>query len=33
MAAIDNEVLVEAFMKSNRTLEEALEFLRSDMKE
>ena len=32
MAAIDNEVLVEAFMKSNKTLEEAIEFLESDIK-
>lgn len=32
MNAIDNEVLVEAFMKSNKTLEEAIEFFESDMK-
>ena len=32
MEAIDNEVLVEAFMKSNKTLEEAIEFFESDMK-
>lgn len=33
MTAIDNETLVEAFMKSNKTLDEALEFFGSDMKE
>ena len=33
MTAIDNETLVEAFMKSNKTLDEALEFLGSDIKE
>lgn len=32
MEAINNEVLVEAFMKSNKTLEEAIEFFESDMK-
>ena len=32
MEAIDNEVLVEAFMKSKKTLEEAIEFFESDMK-
>ncbi len=32
MEAIDNEVLVEAFMKSNITLEEAIAFFESDMK-
>ena len=32
MEAIDNEVLVEAFMKSNKTLEEAIEFFESYMK-
>lgn len=32
MNGIDNEVLVEAFMKSNKTLEEAIEFFESDMK-
>lgn len=32
MAAIENEALVEAFMKSNKTLEEAIEFFESDMK-
>lgn len=32
MAAIENEVLVEAFMKSNKTLEEAIAFFESDMK-
>ena len=32
-AAIENDILVEAFMKSNKTLEDALEFFRSDMKE
>lgn len=33
MAAIENETLVEAFMKSNKTLDEALEFFGSDAKE
>ena len=33
MAAIENEALVEAFMKSNKTLEEAIAFFESDMKE
>jgi hypothetical protein len=28
MAAIENEALVEAFMKSNKTLEEAIDFFR-----
>ena len=32
MSAIENEALVEAFMKSNKTLDEALEFLGSDVK-
>ena len=32
MAAIENEALVEAFMKSNKTLEEAILFFESDMK-
>ena len=32
MAAIENEALVEAFMKSNKTIEEAIEFFESDMK-
>lgn len=32
MAAIENEALVGAFMKSNKTLEEAVEFFKSDMK-
>jgi len=32
MAAIENEALVEAFMKSNKTLEEAVAFFESDMK-
>ena len=32
MAAIENEALVEAFMKSNKTLDEALEFFGSDAK-
>ena len=32
-AAIENEILIDAFMKSNKTLEEALAFFRSDMKE
>ena len=31
-AAIENEALVEAFMKSNKTLEEAIAFFESDMK-
>ena len=33
MAAIENEDLVEAFMKSNKTLDEAIEFFTSDVKE
>ena len=33
MAAIENEALVEAFMKSNKTLDEAIEFFSSDAKE
>ena len=32
-AAIENEQLIEAFMKSNKTLEEAIAFFESDMKE
>ena len=32
MAAIENEALVDAFMKSNKTLDEALEFFESDAK-
>ncbi len=32
MAAIENEALVEAFIKSNKTLEEAIAFFESDMK-
>lgn len=32
MSAIENEALVEAFMKSNKTLEEAIAFFESDMK-
>ncbi len=32
MEAIDNEALVEAFMKSNKTLEEAITFFESDTK-
>jgi hypothetical protein len=32
-AAIENEVLVEAFMKSDKTLEEALEFFGAEKKE
>ena len=32
MEAIDNEALVEAFMKSNKTLEEAIAFFESDIK-
>ncbi len=31
MAAIENEALVEAFMKSNKTIEEAIAFFESDM--
>ena len=31
-AAIESEILVDAFLKSNKTLEEALAFFRSDMK-
>ena len=30
--AIESEILVDAFLKSNKTLEEALAFFRSDMK-
>lgn len=30
-AAIENEALVEAFMKSNKTLEEAIAFFESDL--
>ena len=33
MKAIENEELVEAFMKSNKTLEEAIEFFEIDAKE
>lgn len=29
---IENEALVEAFMKNNKTLEEAIDFFESDMK-
>lgn len=32
MAAIENEALIKAFMKSNKTLEEAVAFFESDMK-
>lgn len=32
-AAIENEALVAAFMKSNKTLEEAIAFFESDMQE
>ena len=32
MEAIDNEALVEAFAKSNKTLEEAIAFFESDKK-
>ena len=32
MSALENEVLVDAFMKSNKTLEEAVAFFESDMK-
>jgi len=31
-AAIENEELVQAFMKSNKTLEEAIAFFETDMK-
>ena len=33
MAAIENEKLVEAFMKSNKSIEEAIAFFESDMKD
>ena len=33
MSAIENETLIAAFIKSNKTLEEAIAFLESDMKE
>ena len=33
MAAIENEALVEAFMKSNKTFDEAIEFFETDIKE
>ena len=33
MKAIENEALLEAFVKSNKTLEEAIAFFESDMKE
>ena len=32
MEAIDNETLIDAFMKSNKTLEEAIAFFESDKK-
>lgn len=32
MSAIENEALVEAFVKSNKTLEEAIAFFESDQK-
>ena len=32
MAALENEELIQAFMKSNKTLEEAIEFFEADMK-
>lgn len=32
MEALNNEALVEAFMKSNKTLEEAIAFFESDTK-
>ena len=32
MSALENEVLVDAFMKSNKILEEAVAFFESDMK-
>ena len=32
MEAIDNETLIDAFMKSNKTLEEAIAFFESDAK-
>jgi len=31
-AAIENEILIDAFMRSNKTFEEAMEFFKSDMK-
>ena len=33
MSAIENETLIAAFIKSNKTLEEAIAFFESDMKE
>lgn len=32
-AAIENEELIDAFMKSNKTLEEAIAFFESDLKD
>lgn len=32
MAAIENEIIVEAFMRSNKTIEETLVFFESDMR-
>ena len=32
MAALESEELIEAFMKSNKTLEEAIAFFESDVK-
>ena len=32
MSALENEELMQAFMKSNKTLEEAVKFFESDMK-
>lgn len=32
MSALENEELIQAFMKSNKTLEEAVKFFESDMK-
>ena len=32
-SAIENETLIAAFVKSNKTLEEAIAFFESDMKE
>ena len=31
MAALENEELIQAFMKSNKTLEEVIEFFEADM--
>lgn len=32
MSALENEELIQAFMKSNKTLEEAVKFFESDIK-